>query len=158
MVEEEMLLKELENTKKSLSKDIANLKRENTNLKKKIDSLEKSQLDKEKLSRQVINKLKLDTKLSDIKKNFIQYDEIENLISKHKTLNLLLKKFAELENQSITKKQFKQFSKQVDFLRSETASIISLKKQMTKLSLLEQQLKLIARELPKIKTELKKIK
>lgn len=158
MVEEEMTLKELEELKKAHSKDIANLKRENTLLKKRLESLEKAQVSKEKVAKQVINKLNLDSKLSGIKKNFVSYEEIESLVSKHKIVNLLLKKSSELESQSMTKKQFKEFSKQVDFLRSETASIISLKKQLTRLSLLETQIKLIARELPKLRAEIKKIK
>jgi len=158
VVEEETMLNKLGELKKSFSKDLANLKRENTLLKKRIEQLENSQISKEKITKQVISKLKLDSKLSDLKKDMVAYDEIDRLIGKHKILNYLLKNFTELEKLSITKKQYNIFRKQVDFLRSETAELIGLKKQLTRLSALENQLKLMAREIPKLKAEIKKIK
>jgi ubiquinone biosynthesis protein UbiJ len=158
VTEEEMMLTKLGELKKSFSKDLTNLKRENTLLKKRIEQLENAQITKEKITKQVIGKLKLDSKLSDMRKDMVAYDEIDRLIGKHKILNYLLKHFTELEKLSITKKQYEQFRKQVDFLRSETAALIGLKKQLTRLSALENQLKLIGREIPKLKAEIKKIK
>ncbi|MBW3016986.1 hypothetical protein KY316_01325, partial [Candidatus Woesearchaeota archaeon] len=65
--------------------------------------------------------------------------------------------FYDLDDISITKKQYKYFNKKVDQLRQEAAELNSLKKFLVKKALLEKTVRRISRDLARIKSKLKRI-
>jgi Tfp pilus assembly protein PilO len=82
--------------------------------------------------------------------SLISLDQIDSLIAKNPDVVFMLQHFHDLDDISITKKQFKHFSRKVDMLRREAAELKNIKNQMKRNLALETSLRKLGREVKRL--------
>jgi len=82
---------------------------------------------------------------------FLRLEQLDSLITKNPDVVYMLQHFHDLDDISITKKQFKHFNKKVDQLRQEAAEFSNIKKQMKRNLALETSVRKLRREIKKLR-------
>lgn len=148
------LIKELdekvEKLKRTHSKEMAALKRQNSLLKTKLKELSGSQLTFAQVDQHLSKKHKLKQKLKDLRNECILESEFSAKLDNHETIRYILEHFSELDRLSMTKKQYKRFSIQLDSLRNQAAQLVAMERQLQKLSKYEKDHIKLARGVAKI--------
>ncbi|MBW3011781.1 hypothetical protein KY311_01210 [Candidatus Woesearchaeota archaeon] len=141
----------LRNSFNKIKKELSAVKAQNKRLNNSIKSLKKMMLTQQQIfdyAKQFFEKESA---------QFVEHDEFDSLVSKNPDVVYMLQHFYDLDDISITKKQYKYFNKKVDQLRQEAAELNSLKKFLVKKALLEKTVRRISRDLARIKSKLKRI-
>jgi len=80
-------------------------------------------------------------------------EQLDSLLAKNPDVVFMLQHFHDLNDISITKKQFKHFTRKVDQLRREAAELIGTKKQLKRNLALETTIRKLNREVKKLQAK-----
>ena len=141
----------IKNSFNKIKRELATVKAQNKRLQNSLKSLKKMMLTQQQIfdyAKQFFDKESA---------NFVDHDEFDSLVSKNPDVVYMLQHFYDLDDISITKKQYKYFNKKVDQLREDAAELNSLKKYLVKKALMEKTVRKISKDLSRIKAKLKKL-
>lgn len=135
-----------------IKKQVTYLKNQNKELRAEIKKLKSSMLKESDVNNAVEKTIKKG------EGEFITLSNFNSLVSKSPDVVYMLQHFHDMDDISITKKQFDHFTKRVDQLRVEAAELRSVKKQLNKKAADDVNLKKLNREINKLKIKLEKMK
>jgi hypothetical protein len=143
MVSEKILRKSFQKVKKQVSQ----LKSQDKNLKEELEEIKKL-MPTQKFIENILRKI-----IKEETKNLITIEQLDSLIAKNPDVVFMLQHFHDLDDISITKKQFKHFTQKVDQLRNEAAELRNTRKQLKRNLGLETQLRKLNREVKKLRAK-----
>lgn len=143
MVSERILRKSFQKVKKQISQ----LKNQDKKIKEDLQRIEKSIPRHDQIENAFRKALEAESA------KFVHLEQLDSLIAKNPDVIYMLQHFQDLDEISITKKQFKHFTKKVEQLRRDAAELQSIKRGLKRNLALDTSVRKLNREVKKLKVK-----